>query len=254
MTTNTGVALAPAASPGHGKISERSHRPCGHWMPWRADNRPATARDERRFVAELHVLADRSAGTTNRPADSYGSEDRHPRSDATALLNALRCGLSAAELFEQAPGLDPVDVLAAYLDLETRRATAADAWDQILADPRIEVLAVWGPRAATLMSPLVGQLLEVSRRRPGRYATAVANHGAAVDEVTRCVAEVEAALDAERSGSHRSVELGRILYDPAGAALTNQPAHLPARVGTLTPSRAATLLGERLEVSFPLAG
>ena len=62
------------------------------------------------------------------------------------------------------------------------------------------------------------------------------------------------ALDAERSCSPRSVELGRILYDPSGPALANQPAHLPARIGTLTPSRVATLLGERHEVSFPLAG
>jgi hypothetical protein len=227
-------------------------------MPWRASNRPATTRDERRFLADLRALAQRRGGpdTAERCAtdDAGVHADRQPRSDVTVLLNALRCAMSVQDLFEQAPGLRAGAVLAAYLDLEARRQRAVDAWEQLLADPRPEALEQWGPDAATLMSPAVGQLLEVSRSKPANYAAAVERWGVAVAEVARCVAEVEVALDAERPGSTRSVELGRILYDPAGSGLTGQPAHLPTRIGTLTPSRVATLLGERHEVTFPLAG
>jgi len=127
-------------------------------------------------------------------------------------------------------------------------------WDWIVADPSDSALCEWGPDAATLMSPLVGQLLDVAHRNPNRYAVTVATLAVRVEEIGRCIVELERAIDAEPRGSQQGVELGRILYDPAGSALTNQPTHLPARVGTLTSPRVATLLGERQEVTFPLAG
>jgi len=226
-------------------------RPNGHWMPWSAANRPATSRDEQRFLSDLRLLATAQAWS---PDHEGGPGDQPGRSDATAMLNALRCGLSADDLFERAPGLNPVRVLRSYLDLDTRRQKAIYAWDWIVGDPSDSSLHEWGPDAATLMSPLVGQLLDTARHKPTRYAATVANLAVRVEEIGRCIVELERAIDAEPRGSQQGVELGRILYDPTGSALTNQPTHLPTRVGTLTPSRVATLLGERLEVTFQLAG
>lgn len=226
-------------------------RPNGHWMPWLSANRPATARGEQQFLADLRLL---SAAETWSPDHVGGTDDQPERSDATAVLNALRCGLSVDDLLHRAPGLRPVRLLRSYLDLDARRQKAVHAWDWIVADPSENSLYEWGPDAATLMSPIVGQLLDVARRKANRYESTVATAAMHIEETGRCVAEVERALDAEPYGSKQAVELGRVLYDPAGSALTNQPTHLPARVGTLTPSRVATLLGERLEVTFPLAG
>jgi len=226
-------------------------RPNGHWMPWSATNRPATSRDEQRFLSDLRLLATAQSWS---PDHDDGPGNQHGRSDATAVLNALRCSLTVEDLFDRAPGLNPVRLLRSYLDLDARRLKAIYAWDWIVADPSDSALCEWGPDAATLMSPLVGQLLDVARRKPNRYAVTVADLAVRVEEIGRCIVELERALDAEPRGSQQGVELGRILYDPAGSALTNQPTHLPARVGTLTPPRVATLLGERHEVTFPLAG
>ena len=226
-------------------------RPNGHWMPWSAANRPATSCDEQRFLSDLRLLATAQSWS---PDHDGGPADQHGRSDTTAVLNALRCSLTVEELFDRAPGLNPVRILRSYLDLDARRQKAISAWNWIVADPSDSALCEWGPDAATLMSPLVSQLRDVARRKPKRYAVTVANLAVRVEEISRCIVELERALDAEPRGSQQGVELGRILYDPAGSALTNQPTHLPARVGTLTPPRVATLLGERQEVTFALAG
>ena len=202
-------------------------RPNGHWMPWLSANCPATARGEQQFLADLRLL---SAAETWSPHHVGGTDD------------------------QPAPGLRPVRLLRSYLDLDVRRQKAVHAWDWIVADPSENSLYEWGPDAAALMSPIVGQLLDVARRMANRYESTVVTAAMHIEETGRCVAEVERALDAEPYGSKQAVELGRVLYDPAGSALTNQPTHLPARVGTLTPSRVATLLGDRLEVTFPLAG
>lgn len=238
----TSEARAPGALP---------LRPNGHWMPWSVANRPATSRDEQRFLSDLRLVATTQSWS---PDHQGGPDDQPQRSDTTVVLNALRCGLTVDDLFERAPGLNPVRVLRAYLDLEARREKAVYAWEWIVADPSDSTLHEWGPDAATLMSPLVGQLLDVARRQPTRYAVTVANFAVRIDEIGRCIVELERALDAEPLGSQQGVELGRILYEPAGSALTNQPTHLPARVGTLTPTRVSTLLGERHEVTFPMAG
>lgn len=219
-------------------------------MPWPSANRPVTTRGEQQFLADLRLLA---AAQTWSSGYVGGADDEPSRSDATAVLNAMRCGLSVDDLLDRAPGLSPARVLRSYLDLDARRQKAVCAWDRIVDDPSESSLHEWGPAAATLMSPIVGQLLDVVRRKANRYAVTVATVAVRVEETARCVAEVERALDAEPYGSHHAVELGRMLYDPAGPSLSNEPTHLPARVGTLPPARVATLLGERLEVTFPLA-
>ena len=52
--TTTRPAITPV--PGTGSPWGPPCRPSGHWMPWRGDNRPATTRDERRFLAEQETL------------------------------------------------------------------------------------------------------------------------------------------------------------------------------------------------------
>lgn len=202
------------------------------WLPWRCRNYPATPAEEHRFVVDLATRAD--AG----PADASRA---HKRSDVTAVLNALRGGLSAGELLAHLPGLPPAALLAAYRDLEHRRAAADRAW-QALVDDGTEVgLRDHGATASALLPVLIDRLWATLTIGPDAYAATVDKLASYVEATDRNVAEVETAI---AIWPERAVELGARLYNPYGDAITNRVDHLARRVGTLTPNRVAALLGE----------
>jgi hypothetical protein len=203
------------------------------WLPWRCRNWPATPAEEHRFVVELALLADPDA-TPDETAPSK-------RSDITAVLNALRGGLTAHQLVEKVPGLPPHRLLAAYRDLEQRRAASTDAWCSLVAEGSPQGLRDHGGAAAVLVPVLVERLWATAGIGPEPYRSTVVRLASYVEATHRNVAEIESAMSL---WPERAVELGGRLYNPYGDAVTNRVDHLARRVGTLTPNRVAALLGE----------
>jgi hypothetical protein len=199
------------------------------WLPWRCRNWPSTPAEEHRFVVELSHLAE------------PGASGLHTRRDTTAVLNALRGGLSADELIRQVPGLPAHRLLAAYRDLDGRRSAAVTAWDAIVADGTEAGLREHGAAAAALVPVLVDRLWAVLTIGPDAYRTTVDKLASYVEATDRNVAELETAM---AIWPERAVDLGVQLYNPYGDAVTNRVDHLARRVGTLTPNRVAALLGE----------
>lgn len=199
------------------------------WLPWRCRNWPSTPAEEHRFVVDLTHLADPDATAP------------HTRSDVTAVLNALRGGLTADQLVEKVPGLPPHRLVAAYRDLETRRAAAAQAWIALVHDGTANALATHAAAASALVPVLIERLYATAGLGPDAYRTTLARLSSYVEATHRNVGEIETAL---ALWPERAVELGARLYNPYGDALTNRVDHLAQRVGTLTPTRVAALLGE----------
>lgn len=203
--------------------------PAPIWLPWRCRNWPVTPAEEHRFVVELAQHADHVIAETCT------------RSDITAVLNALRGGLTADELVDKVPGLPPSRLLAAYRDLESRRSAAAAAWHALVADGTPAGLRRLGGDAAVLVPVLVDRLAATITHGEATYRTTLERLAAYVEETNRNVGEIETAL---ALWPDRAVELGARLYNPFGDAITNRVDHLARRVGLLTPNRVAALLGE----------
>ncbi len=203
------------------------------WMPWVGRNRLATPVEELEFVEQLGVFA----GDSLVP---------FRRSDVTAVLNALRCGLRIDELFDKAPGLQPARLFAAYHHLEQRRTAANVAWTSITIAGRIEVFDEHRAEAATLLPSLVTRLDEVAVESPDEFDLVVLQLAAAVASTGAAARRIERVIEAAPDDSERAVELGRVLYNLTGAGVTSRPDFLPHRVGALVPARVAALLGEEV--------
>lgn len=203
------------------------------WQLWPGRHWPLLREEEQEFRTELCRLAE-------------GEVLEHDRGDYTAVLNALRCGLSAAELTEIAPGLRPGRLLGAYEHLEALRSESHAAWDALVEDPSRIVLARHSHNAARLLPVPVYRILSGDQITEGRSLVSVV--AAASSEVARLRSEGAAVEDALRSltpPSERAVTLGRELYDPYDPGVWGNPYFLPDRVGALMPVRVADLLGER---------
>lgn len=203
----------------------------GTWLPWSDAGAVATPTFERTFVAEL---ADRAAGAT----------EPHTRRDTTAVLNALRGGLPPDELLERAPGLRPRCLHGAYQALEDRRARSARAWLAIMDHPTLDVLAVHHVAAARLMPVLVERLLDAAMIDPQILPRLGGHIAMAVDETARAAQNIEHELD-RCADPERRTSISRTLFDPIADCVYARADHLPVRVGSLVPTRVASLLGER---------
>lgn len=253
MTTTIATATLPDRPRTAGSAPRRTSPA---WSPWPTISRPATAIDEQLFVRSLADAAGSDAGRDS----AYG------RPDVTLLLNALRCGLSVSRLATLAPGMRPERVLAAYLGLEAARRRAAHAWRAIVraAEPRRDVsaedraaatlaaLAAHGDEAAKLLPTKVVRLVAIAKQRPADVAEAADRAGIEVSVQAAHVQRIEAAIErvavelpAGERADDWAAELGALLYDPFGDAVANRPDFLPERVGLLSPTRVAALLGER---------
>ena len=209
--------------------TSRTTRPV--WMPWATDTWIATGHDESVFVDELRALG-------NVPSTE------HTRADITACLNALRCGLTVDDLLDRTPGLRPERLHAAYQDLEQRRAHAERAWTAIVAAGSVDALVEHGEAAAALLPAVIGRLVVAARTHPVSLATAVLRMADAVDKCRRDTSRIEQALARCAPGSDRGRELGGLLYQPLGPSVASRDDFLADRVGMLTPTRVASLLGE----------
>lgn len=232
MYAITNAPSAPTHSP------RRDHQRSGRapasrpvWAPWANNGWIATRDREVAFVADLRLL-------------SAGSGSDHSRSDTTACLNALRCGLTVDELLDRTPGLRPARLAAAYSALEERRSASERAWSSIVASGSVAALVEHGEAAAALLPAVIGRLIAAAHNHPVGYATTVLRLAETVDKCRRDAYRIEHALARCAPGSDRGHQLSALLYQPSGDAAAGLDGFLADRVGLLTPTRVAALLGE----------
>lgn len=202
------------------------------WMAWTPGSVPNTTAAETSFLRGLVGIC-------------HERRIEARRSDVTAVLNAIRCGLTVVELFEQAPGLVAERLYDAYLDIDERRLRSLGAWQAITVAPTAEQLATSALEAGKLFPSFVSQLQRVAVESPERLESVV--HEMIDSSIATSVRArgIEHELAEVSPCSARGDELMRHFYDPTGDGITSRPDHVPHRVGTLVPTRVAALLGER---------
>ncbi|MGH9134945.1 MAG: hypothetical protein ACRDZZ_13485 [Ilumatobacteraceae bacterium] len=204
------------------------------WRAWPGREWPASSDEERALLADLR---DRSKD----PRDC--TEPR--RGDITALLNALRCGLDAADLLGRAPGLRPSRLVAAHADLERRRREAVSAWHVIASAASAESVVRWGDAAAALVPVVIDRLRSVGDGDELELSSLVATYAADIERIGRLAASVELVMSDPGVPARRRVELGALLFGSTGSGLWQHECYLADRVGALVPVRVAALLGEQ---------
>lgn len=239
MSTRT-IAPAPsapwssAAEPSSAFTAPARQKPLVElWHPWVTRHWPCTATEEARFVAHLELLADQQS---HAPV--------FDRRDVTALVTALRCGLTVDELLERARGLKPARLLAAHRYLNGERRRGEEAWQAIVADPTPSTLDEHGGTASTVLPVIISHLDAIVRRGGQDLAAAVRAADAEITRTSESVRVLEERLDACIAPSDRGRAIGTLLYDAYGEGAWSLGTFLSPRVGSLVPLRVASLLGE----------
>lgn len=203
------------------------------WQLWRTPGIPATARQEKKLIRA-------AAAAPARKPTKVDPGDKDERGDITALVNALRCGCSFADLESSMPGLDPAILVQAHADLEWRRSTAETAWERLTKAADVEKLDEFGPAASTLLPVAVKEIARAATPQDMRKVGAALRRE--VKEQSAHTKKIELVLDAARYPAPVLVEIGRLLYDPFADCMWAHPLFLPPRVGALTPQHLRSLL------------
>jgi len=214
--------------------------------PWGGRERPATAAEEVVFIDRLRQM-------TARPSQGCKTGDLFHRYDITAVVTALRNGVTVGEMFRSAPGLRPESVAAAYDHVERIRRAGVDAWRSLVADPTPATLLEVGEHAALVLPAVISRLRSMLvHHHPG---------------TTVSIEDAVAAINAEiLATSDRALELEYMLTDsadPAGATeagallvgdlhdgLWSLGSFLPPRVGTLVSPRLREMLDDYADVEL----
>lgn len=204
------------------------------WHPWPARNWPALSHEEETFVQEL-----RSFGEPQ-------SKDAE-RGDYSILLDALRCGLDLTTLREYLPGVNPQILLWVYEDLEKRRRCAVEAWRSVEEAPTLDAFIESSAKCSSLLSLAVSRVLPYAiKASEESFQASVKSVMLEMSKASKEAAEVESQLHGIERPSEQGVLLGRTLYNPYNPGLWGSPYFVPPRVGTLTPVRVRSLLGESI--------
>ena len=165
----------------------------------------------------------------------------------TAVLNALRCGVTASALLELLPGVSAQDILAAYVNLERARVKACHAWQELCADPTLTTLAANGADAAALMPvPVTRITLALAHGLTQKHiAKVVAALQSTIAEHTALIGDIEEKMAHPATPEAVRARLAEELHHPGKGGLWSDPYYLPNRVASLTSVRVADLLGER---------
>ncbi|MFA5566590.1 MAG: hypothetical protein WC184_11880 [Acidimicrobiia bacterium] len=209
----------------HPTVTQRTYI----WQYFEGRGWPLTANEETIFVRQLRKIAE---NTTQEPS----------RSEITAVLNGMRCGLSTTNLLEQVPGLCPSKLYGAYRFLAQQLRTSLKAWDSIVAESSLSSLEVWGDNAAKVLPSVINQIQAYSEfastkqlsKRITHLNNNIVTHGVHALQVEHWMATSKNTIT--------KAELGRFLYDPYQVGVWSQAYFLPTRVGVLTPTIVNNLL------------
>ena len=208
------------------------------WHLWSSRQWPASTVEESQFLSDLRALPG--------PSRTRRREVTPGRADMTAVLNALRCGIPAAELLRNLPGADPRALASAYDQLESSRQQAHTAWVELTGAPSWANVEQYAAAAAVLLPVPVHRILTVAAHTSGRsLVVATANVARAVHQHVAAADRLENALAHRTPPDPRAVALGARLHNPVSPALWGSAYFLPGRVTSLSPTRVADLLNER---------
>lgn len=208
------------------------------WHVWpEGRNWPALPEDEQQFCHDLAVTAGE---------DVPGPPQRWHH---TAILGALRCGLSAAQMLTNLPGMRAADALAAYVHLERRRTESLLAWEEIVEDPTVTTLAENSSAASLLLPvPLARVSAAAGRLRSGAaFAAFVHSVSAQIQHTATATRSIEDLLRSHAQHQAPCVEAGLRLHHPWDPGLWSSPYYLADRVTALSATRVADLLHERTD-------
>jgi len=206
--------------------------------PWGSRERPATAAEEALFVDRLRQM-------TARPSQGRGSDASFQRYDITAVVTALRNGVTVDEMFRSAPGLRPESVAAAYDHVDQMRRDAVEAWETLVAEPTAATLIAVGDRAAALIPAIISRLrsLLVQHHPTVTLEAAIAAIDAEIQATCSRALELEYLLTncANEALAARAAEL---LVGDLNDGLWSLGSFLPPRVGTFVSTRLREMLDE----------
>ncbi len=202
-----------------------------------SDQAPTTAfeREFRRRIAELGSVVRRGAPTPRR-------------STITALLTALRSGISADRLLAVARGLTPQDLADAYDHVARTRAQARSALDRLIEDPTIECFDAEREAIASLLPQMAASLSRLAEEFPDSLPAAVENLAEQMQELERSVDVIEERIE-EGSGDWW-VHVAE-LDDGRSGGIQHHPCYCPRRVGDIVPVRLAYLMGDHKQDDEP---
>lgn len=205
--------------------------PAFTWQALAGQGWPATARQEREFVAALRRAA-AGPGVPSRP-------------DTTVVLNALRCGVTFDQLLDVLPSVDPDNLLASYTLLDDRIAECTRHWRELVADPTPFGASAHAATAALLVPVPVQRIRSCLHPEPAsRTARTVAIVTAEISRVTDKAHAISDRLDPLPPGTNAGVRLGQTLHDVTAPGVWAHPYFMPSRVGELSTIRARDLRGD----------
>lgn len=202
------------------------------WQALDGQGWPFTAAQEAVFVEDLR-RASAGAVTPTRPS-------------VTCLINALRCGVTLAELLEVLPGVNPAALLSAHVRLEATLHETLTSWQRIVDRPTVGSLSRHSPRASLLFPAVTQGIAALASRVPDEAAvvSAVVNAAERMQRTRARADGLEALLTSLPSRDPRGVAAGRGLHDIASPSLWADDHFSPRRVGELSPIRIADLWGD----------
>ena len=209
------------------------------WSPWGGRRRPSTAAEERAFVDRLRQLAasEPSAGPSSQPPR---------RIDYTVVVTALRNAVTADEMLRIAPGLKGGATVAAYADIDFRRARSVRAWRMLAADSTRSTFEEVGGDAARLLPDVITRLRQRLCQRPGDalgFRRAVSTFNSQIHATHVRALDLEDMLTGS-PGTARADHAADLLHDSLGEGIWNLSTFLAPRVGTLVTARLNALLHE----------
>jgi hypothetical protein len=238
MSTRTIEPRSPSLSPQRPLAAQVLKKPLSIEVanPWRGRQTPCTAQEEHNMVSDLEEIS------------GDADVDEFERRDVTVLITALRGGLTAHELLDQAPGARAPRLLAAHRELDGRRLLSEHAWRTIAVDPTLETFITFAQCAAELLPAVISHLVTYQHDE-ARLAEAIGDAAEQVNRTTRRVIVLERRLSESGSDLDRARELGTLLYDVYGQGAWSLPTFMPPRVATLVPLRLGALLGDDVTAS-----
>jgi len=207
------------------------------WHPWPVERAwPLRADEEATFVTTLADAAEESdPRETARP-------EGWTRSDLTAVVTALRQGVTGTQLLTHAPGRHPATLHAAYRAADQALHSTLTAFDRLLTTPTMSSLSADGPVAARLLPRPVADLVTVAYHTAGAGNTLAAGKiRAHIAEASAHAAALEEDVAAARFRDDACI-IARELFHPQQSCAWSHAYFVPSRVGQLTPIRLADLL------------